>query len=83
MTAAFTVRLEDDVAEALDLLAGKMDRSRSYVAAQAIAHYVTEQSWQIAQIQEGLDAANAGDFASDDEVNAVFAKSGLAPISWK
>jgi len=32
------------------------------------------QEWQIRQIEEGLREADAGDFASDEEVAAVFAR---------
>jgi RHH-type rel operon transcriptional repressor/antitoxin RelB len=32
------------------------------------------QEWQIQQIEEGLREADAGDFASDEEVAAVFAR---------
>ncbi len=30
--------------------------------------------WQIAYIQQGLRQAEAGEFASEDEVNAAFAR---------
>jgi len=32
------------------------------------------QEWQIRQIEEGLREADAGDFASDEEVATVFAR---------
>ena len=32
------------------------------------------QEWQIRQIEEGLHEADAGDFASDEEVATVFAR---------
>ena len=30
--------------------------------------------WQVEEIQRGVSEADAGDFATEDEVNAVFAK---------
>ena len=72
--SAFTVRLADDVTEKLDALAVKLDRSRSYVAAQAIADYVAREAWQLAEIQAGLDDAERGDFATDAELAAVTSK---------
>jgi predicted transcriptional regulator len=72
--SAFTVRLPDDVAEKLDALAAKLDRSRSYVAAQAIGDFVAREEWQLADIEAGLREARKGDFASDAEVAAVIAK---------
>jgi predicted transcriptional regulator len=32
------------------------------------------QAWQISQIEAGLREADAGDFASDEEVAGIFAK---------
>jgi predicted transcriptional regulator len=72
--SAFTVRLPDDVTEKLDALAAKLDRSRSYVAAQAIGDFVEREAWQLADIEAGLREADKGDFATDDEVAATIAK---------
>jgi predicted transcriptional regulator len=72
--SAFTVSLPDDVAEKLDALAAKLDRSRSYVAAQAIADFVEREAWQLADIEAGLREADKGDFATDAEVAATIAK---------
>lgn len=72
--SAFTVRLPDDVAKKLDKLAGKLDRSRSYVAAQAISDFVSREAWQLADIEAGLREAERGEFASDAEVAATIAR---------
>ena len=72
--SAFTVRLPDDVTEKLDALAAKLERSRSYVAAQAIGDFVEREAWQLADIEAGLREADKGDFATDAEVAATIAK---------
>ena len=72
--SAFTVRLPDDVTKKLDALAEKLDRSRSYVAAQAIGDYVTREAWQLADIEAGLREAERGDFATEAEVAATIAR---------
>lgn len=72
--AAFTVRLSDEAAAKLDRLAGKVDRSRSYVAAQAIEDYVAREEWQLAEIEAGLAEADQGKFASEKELADVVAK---------
>jgi predicted transcriptional regulator len=72
--SAFTVRLPDEVAKKLDAIAAKLDRSRSYVAAQAIGDFVTRETWQLADIEAGLREADKGDFATDAEVAATIAK---------
>ncbi len=74
MTAAFTVRVEDKVIEKLDRIAALSDRSRAYLAAQAIEDYVAREEWQLAEIQAGVDEADRGDFADANELAAVVAK---------
>jgi predicted transcriptional regulator len=69
---AFTVRVSDEISQKLDNLAQKMDRSRSYLATQAIADFVIREEWQLAEIEAGLTEANHGDFASAAEVAEVF-----------
>ncbi len=73
-TTTMTVRLPEDVKARLDRLASATTRSKSWLASDAIASYVEAQEWQIAEIERGLHDADAGDFASSDEVAAVFDK---------
>ncbi|PII39378.1 CopG family transcriptional regulator [Sinorhizobium meliloti CCBAU 01290] len=46
---AFTVRVSDETASKLEQIAEKLDRSRSYMAAQAIEDYVAREEWQLAE----------------------------------
>ncbi|MRG56076.1 Predicted transcriptional regulator [Phyllobacterium sp. YR620] len=71
---AFTVRVPDETAAKLDQLAEKLDRSRSYMAAQAIEDYVARETWQLAEIESGLAEADRGEFASDEDIAATLAK---------
>ena len=45
-----------------------MNRTRSFVAAQAIQEYVSVNEWQIAEIKKAIAAADRGEFATDKEV---------------
>lgn len=72
--AAFTVRLDDDKAEKLDRLASKLDRSRSDLAAQAIADYIAREEWQVAEIEAGIAEADMGEFGSADDLARVVAE---------
>jgi predicted transcriptional regulator len=74
MTAAFTLRLNEATLEALDRLAKKTERSRSWLATKAIEDYVALNAWQIGKIEAGIAAADRGDFASDDDVKRVAGK---------
>ncbi|NVO16901.1 MAG: ribbon-helix-helix protein, CopG family [Rhodoplanes sp.] len=74
MPSAFTVRLDDDTVAALDQLAEKTERSRSWLVAKAVEDFVALNAWQIGKIEAGIAAADRGDFASDDEVRRVRTK---------
>jgi predicted transcriptional regulator len=69
----FTVRVPEPLKEQVEQIAESIDRPRSWVVQRAIESYVATEAWQIAEIKRGLAEANAGDFASDEEVNRVFA----------
>jgi predicted transcriptional regulator len=59
------------MADKLDELAAKMDRSRSFLASQAIEEFVAREVWQLSEIEAGLAEANRGEFASEAEVERV------------
>jgi predicted transcriptional regulator len=71
---AFTVRLPDKTAHKLDQIADKLDRSRAFVAAQAIENFVAREAWQIAEIEAGLAEADRGEFADAADLAQVVAK---------
>ena len=73
MSTTMTLRLEDDVKARLDKLADATQRSKSYLAAEAIREFVENNEWQIREIKAAIKEANASDFASDEEV-ATLAK---------
>ena len=74
MSTTMTVRLEDDVKDRLDVLAVATQRSKSFLAAEAIRAYVENNEWQIGEIQAAIMEADAGDFASDSDVAALAKK---------
>jgi len=67
-SSVLTLRLDAKLKNKLDRLSKSMNRSRSFVAAQAIQEYVSVNEWQINEIKKGLAEADAGDFASDEEM---------------
>jgi RHH-type transcriptional regulator, rel operon repressor / antitoxin RelB len=67
-SSVLTLRLDAKLKSQLDRLSKSMNRSRSFVAAQAIQEYVSVNEWQIAEIKKGLAEADAGDFATDEEM---------------
>ncbi len=70
-STTLTVRLPVHLREKLEGLAEATARSKSWLAADAIRAYVELQEWQIKEIEAGIKEADAGDFASAEEVDAV------------
>lgn len=67
-SAVLTLRLDAKLKKQLDRISKSMNRSRSFVAAQAIKEYVSVNEWQIAEIKKGIAEADAGDFATEEEM---------------
>ncbi|AFZ08353.1 hypothetical protein Osc7112_4019 [Oscillatoria nigro-viridis PCC 7112] len=71
---SFTFLLDSEKKEALKAIANVTDRDLTYVLNEAIASYLDIYQWLLDEINKGVAEAEAGDFASDDEVKAVFVK---------
>lgn len=74
MSTTMTVRLEDEVKHRLDRLAESTQRSKSFLAAEAIREFVENNEWQISEIRAALAEADAADFATDKELAEVARK---------
>ncbi|STX88386.1 CopG family ribbon-helix-helix protein [Legionella feeleii] len=59
-SALISVRVSTEIAERLEKLAKTIDRSKSYVAAEAIEEYLDVHEWQVQAIQEGLEEIEQG-----------------------
>ncbi len=66
-TTLISVRVPKKTAERLAALAGATDRSKSYVAGQAIEEFLTLQEWQVKAIRQGLAEAEAGKLMRHEE----------------
>lgn len=71
MLKATSVRLEEDTLQRIEKLAKAMDRPRAWVMAYAIREYVAREESLIAQIEEGVQAAEAGRLVDHDMVAAI------------
>lgn len=74
MSTTMTIRVDEEVKLRLDKLAESTHRSKSFLAAEAIRSYVENNEWQIEEIRAALDEAEAGDFATDKDVDALAKK---------
>jgi RHH-type rel operon transcriptional repressor/antitoxin RelB len=74
MSEVMTIRVDRKTKSRLEKLAKAMDRTKSYVAAEAIRAYIDLNEWQIAETQAALKEADHGDFASEEQVRTVMKK---------
>ena len=73
-STTMTIRLEPGLKSRLDLLATATHRSRSFLAAAAVREFVDLNEWQIQELNDAIEEADAGDFADDREVTALVRK---------
>ena len=69
---ALTLNVEDEMLARLEALARETGRSSEQLAEEAVQRYVEYESWKAAKIRNAVRHADAGDFASDEEIEAVF-----------
>jgi RHH-type rel operon transcriptional repressor/antitoxin RelB len=67
-SGVLTLRLGPKLKKQLDKLARATQRSRSFLAAEAIREYVALNQWQIEEIRKGIEEADRGEFATEREV---------------
>jgi RHH-type rel operon transcriptional repressor/antitoxin RelB len=71
---ALNVRLPEQLHAQLTELTRVTGRSKSFLAIEALEAYISHQSWQIAEVQAGIEEANRGEFASDEQMRTIFEK---------
>jgi RHH-type transcriptional regulator, rel operon repressor / antitoxin RelB len=71
-TAIITTRIDAALKAKLEALARSTKRSKSYLAAEAIAAYVELNEWQIAEIEAGIAELDRGEVLSAEEAEALY-----------
>lgn len=69
-TSTITARIDPALDAAISRIAESQGRSKSAIIAEALESYASYDAWVRAQVQEGLDQANAGELIPHDEVMA-------------
>jgi RHH-type rel operon transcriptional repressor/antitoxin RelB len=67
-----SVRLDSDLVSQLDELAGEMQRSRSFLIAQAVGEFVEREYASLVAVREGEADIEAGRSIEGDQVRAWF-----------
>jgi len=74
MSTTMTIRLEPELKDRLDQLAESTNRSKSFLAAEAIRDFIELNEWQIQEIKQAIKEADDGDLATDKSVNKILSK---------
>lgn len=78
MQKTTTVRFEQDTLALLDQLAGTLGRPRSWIINDAVTRYLEYEVWFIDEVRKGLNASEAGDLVTHDEVKNAVRSLGIA-----
>jgi predicted transcriptional regulator len=70
-TVVLTICIPAALQQQLDTVAQAMEQSRAQVITQALEHFVALQAWQVEEIHKALAEADAGDFATAEEIAAL------------
>ena len=65
-----SVRLDPELNARIAAIATALDRPKSWVIEQAVEDFVAVQEWQLAAIDEGIRAADAGRVVAHEDVVA-------------
>jgi predicted transcriptional regulator len=74
MTAAFTVDLDEATLARLEAIAKSRSLPRDRVVQEALEAFLEFEEAQIARIKEGIAQADRGEFATDEELDAIEAE---------
>lgn len=74
MKENISFRIEKSNREMLDALAKATNSDRSSLIDNAIRAYLEFNSWFLKEVDQGIADADAGDFASESEVEETFAR---------
>ena len=69
MTETLSIRIDAETKKRLDALSKRAKRSKSFLAAEAIAAYVESEEWQLGEMQAGIVELDAGHGVSHEKVS--------------
>jgi predicted transcriptional regulator len=71
---SLTVRVPHELHSRLTALAKTTGRTKSFYVLDNLKERIEHDLWEIEQTQAAIEEADRGEFTSDEEVNALFAK---------
>lgn len=69
MSETLSIRIDAGTKKRLDALSKRLKRSKSFLAAEAIAAYVESEDWQLGELQAGIAELDSGQEVSHEKVS--------------
>jgi predicted transcriptional regulator len=69
MSETLSIRVDAGTKKRLDALSQRLKRSKSFLAAEAIAAYVESEEWQLGELQAGMAELDSGQEVSHEKVS--------------
>ena len=69
-STTLSIRVDETAKKRLQALSEATGRSSSYLAAEAVEHFLNTQEWQVKAIKKGLEDAEAGRVVPHEDVMA-------------
>jgi len=69
MTETLSIRIDTATKSRLDALSKRSRRSKSFLAAEAIAAFVESEEWRLGELQAGIAELGAGQEVSHEKVS--------------
>lgn len=69
MSETLSIRVDAGTKKRLDALSKRSKRSKSFLAAEAIAAYVVSEEWQLGELQAGMAQLDSGQEVSHKKVS--------------
>jgi RHH-type transcriptional regulator, rel operon repressor / antitoxin RelB len=76
MSTLFSFRVKDELKEKLESLAEATQRSKSFLASEALERYIQDEAWQVSEMVEGARQARELGTVSDEEAQTWMASLG-------
>ena len=72
-----SIRIPDQLRDLYEELARATGRTRNYLMTEALERYAAEERWQLAQVEDGIADADAGNVTRHEQVRADWLARGL------
>ena len=69
MTQTLSIRLDSGIKKRLEMLARRTQRSKSFLAAEAIARFVEAEEWPLGEIQAALKDLDQGRHVNHEKIS--------------